>query len=88
MEHEGLHMQENHQAMKYFTKLIQLATHIQRGEAALLQQAYNGLAKWIKNDIVHHGKPTSLSGLGKLTQTINAHYWMSRMTHVTFIFPV
>ena len=31
------------------------------GEAALLWQAYNGLAKWIKNEMVHHDKPTTLS---------------------------
>ena len=30
-ELEGLHMQENHQATKYFIKFMQLATHIQCG---------------------------------------------------------
>ena len=43
-ELEGLRMQENHQAMKYFIKFMQLATRIQWGQAALLRQAYNGLA--------------------------------------------
>ena len=33
---KGLHMQENHQAMKYFIKFTQLATHVQWGQAALL----------------------------------------------------
>ena len=33
---EGLHMQENHQATKYFIKFMQLATCIQWGQAALL----------------------------------------------------
>ena len=42
---EQLHMQESHQAMKYFIKFQQLAIFIQWGEAALHQQAYNGLAK-------------------------------------------
>ena len=62
-ELEGLRMQENHQATKYFIKFTQLATQVQWGQAALLQQAYNGLAKWIKNDLVHHDKPTTLSNL-------------------------
>ena len=35
-ELEGLHMQENHQATKYFIKFMQLATHVQWGQAALL----------------------------------------------------
>jgi len=34
-ELEQLCMQENHQAMKYFTKFQQLATQVQWGEAAL-----------------------------------------------------
>jgi len=71
-ELEGLHMQENHQAMKYFIKFMQLATRVQRGEATLPQQAYNGLAKCIKNDMVQHNKLTTLSSLRRLTQAIDA----------------
>ena len=33
---EGLHMQENHQATKYFIKFMQLAACVQWGQAALL----------------------------------------------------
>jgi len=72
---EGLHMQENHQATKYFIKFMQLATCVQWGKAALLRQAYNGLVKCIKNDMVHHDKLTTLSGLRRLTQAIDARYW-------------
>ena len=68
-------MQENHQATKYFIKFTQLSSRVYWGEAALLQQAYNGLTKWIKNEIVHHDKPTTLSGLRKLVQAINTRYW-------------
>jgi len=71
-ELEGLHMQENHKAMKYFMKFMQLAACVQWGEATLLQQAYNGLVKCIKNDMVHHDKPTTLSGIRRLTQAIDA----------------
>ena len=74
-ELEGLHMQENHQATKYFIKFMQLAACVQWGQAALLQQAYNGLAKRIKNDMVHHDKPTTLSDLQKLVQAIDSCYW-------------
>ena len=42
---EGLRMQENHQATKYFIKFTQLATRVRWGQAALLRQAYNGLTK-------------------------------------------
>src|SRR6266481_4708181 len=72
---EGLRMQENHQAMKYFIKFMQLATRVQWGKAALLCQAYNGLTKRIKNDMVHHDKPTTLPGLRKTAQAIDARYW-------------
>src|SRR5882724_9447392 len=45
------------------------------GEAALCRQAYNGLAKHIKDDMVHHDKPNTLSSLRKLVQAIDARYW-------------
>jgi len=73
-ELEGLCMQENHQATKYFIKFQQLAECIQWGEAALHRQAYNGLAKHIKDDIVHHDKLNSLSSLQKLVQAIDTQY--------------
>ena len=72
---EGLHMQENHQATEYFIKFTQLAACVQWGQAALLRQAYNGLAKQIKNNMVHHDKPTTLSDLQKLVQAIDSRYW-------------
>ena len=71
-ELEALRMQENHQATKYFIRFTQLAACIQWGEAALLRQAYNGLAKRIKDDMVHHDKPTTLTNLRKLVQAIDS----------------
>src|SRR6266481_8238865 len=70
-ELEGLHMQDNHQATKYFIQFMQLASHVHWGKAALQWQAYEGLAECIKNDMVHHNKPRSLPGLCKLTQAID-----------------
>jgi len=64
-------MQENDQAMKYFIKSQQLATHVQWGKVALHREAYNGLSKCI-TDMVHHDKPNSISGLQKLMQAIDA----------------
>src|SRR5882672_1636616 len=74
-ELEGLRMHDSHQATKYFIKFQQLASHVQWGEAALRRQAYNGLAKRIKDDMVHHDKPNTLAGLRKLIQAIDARYW-------------
>ena len=74
-ELEGLRMQENYQATKYFIKFTQLAARVQWGQAALLRQAYNGLTKQIKNNMVHHDKPTTLSDLRKLIQAIDSCYW-------------
>ena len=64
---------------------MQLSSHVYWGEAALLRQAYNGLAKWIKNEMVHHDKPTTLSGLQRLVQAIDARYWerKAEITHET-----
>ena len=67
-------MQENHQATKYFIKFTQLSSHVYWGKAALLRQAYNGLAKQIKNEMVHHHEPMTLSGLWKLMQAIDTRY--------------
>ena len=74
-ELEGLCMHESHQATKYFIKFQQLAAHIQWGEAALPRQAYNRLTKCIKDDMVHHDKPNTLSCLQKLVQAIDARSW-------------
>src|SRR5882724_10752009 len=67
---KGLRMHESHQATKYCIKFQQLAACVQWGKAALCRQAYNGLAKHIKDDMFHHEKPHTLSGLQKLVQAI------------------
>src|SRR5882672_434785 len=71
-ELEALRMHDSHQVTKYFIKFQQLASRVQWGEAALRRQAYNGLAKRIKDDMVHHDKPNTLAGLRKLVQAIDA----------------
>src|SRR5882724_3442198 len=71
VELKALRMHENHQAMKYFIKFQQLASQVQWGDAAPRQQPYNGLAKCIKDDMVHNNKPNTLSSLQKLVQAID-----------------
>src|SRR5882672_8749270 len=71
-ELEALQIHDSHQATKYFIKFQQLASRVQWGEATLRRQAYNGLAKRIKDDMVHHDKPNTLAGLRKLVQAIDA----------------
>ena len=51
-ELKALRMHDNHQATKYFIKFQQLAICIQWGKTALHRQAYNRLAKCIKDDMV------------------------------------
>src|SRR5882724_11378246 len=53
-------MHKSHQATKYFIKFQQLAAHIEWGDAELRRQAYNGLTKCIKDDMVHHNKLNTL----------------------------
>src|SRR5882672_9836435 len=67
-------MHDSHQATKYFIKFQQLASHVEWGEAALCSQAYNRLAKHIKDNMVHHNKPNTLAGLCKIIQAIDARY--------------
>src|SRR5467141_3920172 len=81
-------MHDSHQATKYLIKFQQLASHVEWGDAALRRQAYNGLAKRIKDDMVHHDKPNTLAGLCKLVQAIDARYWerkgeLSHETHAS-----
>src|SRR5882672_6212775 len=68
---EGLRMHDSHQATKYFIKFQQLVSCVEWGEAALRRQAYNGLAKHIKDNMVHHNKLNTLAGLRKLVQAID-----------------
>src|SRR5882724_677211 len=60
-ELKGLRMHDSHQAMKYFIKFQQLAACVQWGDAALHHQAYNGLTIHIKDNMVHHEKPNTLT---------------------------
>src|SRR6266481_8876881 len=74
-ELEVLRMPKNDRATKYFVEFNRLSSRIKWGEATLCWQAYNGLARHIKNEMVHHPKLTSLAELCKLVQAIDSRYW-------------
>ena len=62
-EIETLVMAEGSRLMTYFVEFNHLASRIQWGDHALLRQAYKGLARHIKNEMVHHDRPVTLQDL-------------------------
>ena len=74
-EIETLVMAEGSCSATYFVEFNRLASHIQWGDHALLRQAYKGLARRIKNEMVHHDRPVTLWDLRKLVQAIDNRYW-------------
>ena len=61
--------------MIYFVEFNCLASRIQWDNHALFRQAYKGLARCIKNEMVHHNRPLTLLDLCKLVQAIDYRYW-------------
>ena len=82
-EIETLVMAKGACSTMYFMEFNHLVSHIQWGDHALFQQAYKGLARCIKNEMVHHNRPATLLDLHKLVQAINYHYWEQKaeITH-------
>ena len=70
-EIKTLVMVEGSRSATYFVEFNRLASRIQWGDHALLQQAYKSLARCIKNEMVHHDQPVTLRDLRKLVQAIN-----------------
>ena len=70
-EIETLVMAEGSRSAIYFVEFNRLASRIQWDDHALLQQAYKGLARRIKNEMVHHDRPVTLLDLHKLVQAID-----------------
>ena len=73
-EIKTLVMAEGSHSAMYFMEFNHLASRIQWGDHALFQQAYKGLARRIKNEMVHHDWPVTLRDLHKLVQAINHCY--------------
>ena len=57
---EILTMPEASRASTYFMEFNWLASQIQWDDHALMHQAYKGLARHVKNKMVHHDKPITL----------------------------
>ena len=81
-EIKTLVMAEGSCSATYFMEFNCLASCIQWGDHALLGQAYKGLARRIKNEMVYHDWPVTLWDLRKLVQAINHRYW-ERKAEVT-----
>ena len=74
-EIETLVMAEGSRSANYFVEFNRLASRIQWDNHTLFWQAYKGLARHIKNVIVHHDRPVMLLDLHKLMQAIDYRYW-------------
>ena len=68
-------MAEGSCSANYFVEFNRLASHIQWDNHTLFRQAYKGLARRIKNKMVHHDRPITLLDLHKLMQAIDYRYW-------------
>ena len=67
-------LEGSHSQLTLWRLLNCLVSHIQWDDHALLQQAYKGLARHIKNEMVHHDQPITLLDLQKLIQAIDHRY--------------
>ncbi|KAL7278114.1 hypothetical protein ACG7TL_008085 [Trametes sanguinea] len=76
-EHElmNLRMGENQRIAKYITQFTRLATQVRWGNAPLRYRFYDGLPNRLKDRISEVGKPTTLTALRDLAQSIDNRYW-------------
>ena len=74
-ELESLKMRDNQRITKYATQFNRYAALVDWGPAALRHQFYKGLPPRIKDELARSDKPTTLSGLRTLAQSIDARYW-------------
>ena len=74
-EIEMLVMAEGSHSANYFVEFNRLASRIQWDDHALFRQAYKGLARHIRNEMVHHDRPVTLLDLCKLVKAIDYRYW-------------
>ena len=68
-------MKEHHWAAQYFIEFSQASTQTQWNDAALRHIAYKGLAKCIKDDLLHFPWYKSLAELRNFILEIDSHYW-------------
>ena len=75
---KNLQMHNTQWITKYLVEFNRLAARVQRGDAPLRCQLYNGFPPQIKDVIFQVGKADNLTDLRILTQSINACYWERR----------
>ena len=71
-------MKEHHRAARYFIKFSQASTRTQWNNAALRHIAYKGLAKRIKDDLLHFPRYKSLAELCNFALEIDSCYWQRK----------
>jgi hypothetical protein len=69
-------MKDGQRINKYVVEFNRIASQVRGyGEGALRHHFYNGLPDHIKDEISRVGKPSTLSDLRDLAQSIDARYW-------------
>jgi Retrotransposon gag protein/Zinc knuckle len=74
-EIEKIVMKEHHKVAQYFIAFSRASTRTQWNDAALRHFAYKGLAKCIKDDLMHFPRYQSLAKLGNFALEIDSRYW-------------
>jgi Zinc knuckle len=75
IELEKIIMKEHHKIARYFIAFSQASTQTQWNDAALRHFAYKGLAKCIKDDLMHFPRYQSLAELRNFALEIDSRYW-------------
>ena len=75
IELEKIVMKEHHRAARYFIEFARASTRTQWNDAALKHIAYRGLAKRIKDDLLHFPQYKSLAELRNFALEIDSRYW-------------
>jgi hypothetical protein len=75
LELERIVMKEHHRAAHYFIEFSRASTRTHWNDAALKHFAYKGLAKRIKDDLLHFPRFQSLAELRRYSLEIDSRYW-------------
>jgi hypothetical protein len=75
LELEKIVMKEHHHAARYFIEFSRASTRTHWNDAASKHFAYKGLAKHIKDDLLHFPRFQSLAELRRFSLEIDSRYW-------------
>ena len=68
-------MKDHHRAARYFIDFARASTRTQWNDAALAHAAYKGLAKRIKDSLLHFPRFKNLAELRNFALEIDSRYW-------------